>query len=505
MNFALEARGIKKYFGPVKANDDLDLRLQRATVHAVVGENGAGKSTLMKILYGIYQPDSGEIFVNGEPVTIGSPDVAHRLGIGMVHQHFTLVGPLSVTENVILGVEPCTRGLIDYKFAEQQVREVSNRYNLTLEPTDIVESLPVGLQQRVEIIKVLFREARIIILDEPTAALTPAETSDLFRIIRDLVADGRSVVFITHKLNEVMEIADDITVIRDGRSVGSLTKDAATEKELARLMVGRDVMFSINKPEVTAGEIVLNVDNLTSESVSGDQRIENVSFSIRAGEIFGVVGVAGNGQDALEEAVTGLRRVTQGRIELMGKDITGLSTAQIRAMGVAHIPANRTATGLVMDFPLTDNGLLGHQYRSIFRNGPFINRKAVTDWINKLIEDFNIKTLSPNAPAFTLSGGNQQKLILAREMVHEPRLLLAVQPTRGVDIASIEMIHKALIEARSRGVAILLISNELDEILSLSDRIAVVYSGRIAGIGDPASFTIEEIGLMMAGAGKEVV
>ncbi len=502
----LELRGITKAFPGVLANDHIDLVLEQGEVHALLGENGAGKSTLMNILYGLYTQDAGEIYVRGKQVNIVDPNDAIALGIGMVHQHFMLVPVLTVTENVMLGVEEIRNGIfLDRRKAAKRIEEISRQYHLDVDPNAYIRDLPVGLQQRVEIIKLLYRNADILILDEPTAVLTPQEVTELFKIIRSLLAQGKSVIFITHKLNEVMELADHITVLRGGRVVGHTTPADTTEQELASMMVGRDVMLSVDKAPAKPGDVVLSVRDLHVPDDLGAPAVRGVSFDVRAGEILGVAGVQGNGQTELVEALAGLQSVTGGTVEIMGVDVTNASPRHILDQGVAHVPEDRQADGLVLSFTVAENMILNTYNKAPFAEGGRLRETVIEETARRLVDEFDVRTPGIVTPVSNLSGGNQQKVIVAREFSRPIRLLIASQPTRGIDVGSIEYIHQRIVEKRDQGTGVLLVSSELDEILSLSDRIAVMYEGKIVDIVEAGEVTREEIGLMMAGARKETV
>jgi len=501
----LELRGITKAFPGVLANDHIDLTLEQGEVHALLGENGAGKSTLMNILYGLYDPDEGEIYVRGQKATIRGPNDAIALGIGMVHQHFMLVPVLTVTENVMLGVEE-TRGIfLDRRTATNRIKEISEQYHLNIDPYAYIKDLPVGLQQRVEIIKLLYRDADILILDEPTAVLTPQEVRELFRIIEALLAKGASVIFISHKLDEVMEIADRITVLRGGRVVGTTTPAETSEEELAAMMVGRQVLLEVDKEPAKPGETVLEVRDLYVSTELGAPAVRGVSFDVRAGEILGVAGVQGNGQTELVRALTGLLKVDAGTIRIGGEDVTNASPRKILDVGVAHVPEDRQADGLVLSFPVAENFILNTYNKEPFASSGRLQEQVILSHAEELVKEFDVRTPGVLTPVKNLSGGNQQKVIVAREFSRPIRLLIAAQPTRGIDVGSIEYIHKRIIQKRDEGTAVLLVSSELDEVMSLSDRIAVMFAGQIIGIVDADKVTREEIGLMMAGVRKEDV
>ena len=502
----LEIRGVTKTFPGVIANDDVSLTLREGEVHCLLGENGAGKSTLMHTVFGLYQPDAGEILVRGEPVRFrGSADaIAH--GIGMVHQHFQLIPVFTVTENVVLGNEVTRGPLLDLKAARARVRELAERYGLDIDPDAKVSDLSVGEQQRVELVKALFREAEILVLDEPTAVLTPGEVDQLFEVVRSLTAQGKSIIFITHKLREVLAVADRVTVLRGGRVVGEADPAQATAQSLATLMVGRDVSFTIDKAPSEPGRPVLRVADLSVADDRGATTVEGFDLEVRAGEIFGIAGVEGNGQRELVEALMGMRPKAAGTVEIDGHDVTHASPRQVIELGVGHVPEDRTKHGLVAPFSIGDNLVLNR-----FRNRPFALRGlrqegAIRERAAALVQRFDIRTSSPEAPASTLSGGNQQKVIIARELTGDPKLLVVAQPTRGLDVGSIEFIHKEIVRLRDQGAAVLLVSAELDEVLNLSDRIGVIYRGTLVGTTDRADATRDRLGLLMAcGEDTEVV
>ena len=495
----LELKGITKRFGSLVANDRIDLSVAPGQVHALLGENGAGKTTLMNVLYGLMQPDEGEILIDGKAVQFHSPRDAIAAGIGMVHQHFMLVPVFTVAENVTLGIEETRRsGLLDRRKTRQDVRELSRRYGLEVDPDALVENLPVGIQQRVEIVKALVREATVLILDEPTAVLTPAETEDLFRIIRQLKDGGRSIVFISHKLKEVQAIADTITVLRRGKVVGQRPPDT-TEDELASLMVGRDVQLRVSKEAAKPGDVVLDVADLTVADETGRIWVNGVSFQVRAGEILGVAGVQGNGQTELCEALMGLRPTASGQVTLNGRDLTHTTPRQRLHAGVAYVPEDRQEDGLVGEFSVADNMVLDTYDRPPYASGIRLNLAAIETNAAERVQEFDVRTTSVDAPVGTLSGGNQQKVILAREVGREHKVLVASQPTRGLDVGSIEFVHRRIVEQRDKGVAVLIVSAELDEIYALADRIAVMYEGKITGFRPP-TVPAEELGLLMAGA-----
>ncbi|MGE5577212.1 MAG: ABC transporter ATP-binding protein [Syntrophothermus sp.] len=495
-------KGIRKVFPGVVANDGIDLEIFPGEIHTLLGENGAGKTTLMNVLYGLYQPDAGEIYVRGQRVVIGDPNVAISLGIGMVHQHFMLVPPFTVAENIVLGDEPRrNRVFIDMKKAVKDVEAISEKYGLKVDPLARVENISVGMQQRVEILKALHRGAEILILDEPTAVLTPQEVRELKVITDNLAAEGKAIIFITHKLKEVMAMSHRITVIRRGKVVGNADPQKTTPAALASLMVGREVLLQVEKGSSRPGETLLAVENLEAQNNRKLPALQGVSFELRAGEILGIAGVDGNGQSELVEVITGLRKATGGRLVIKGREMTNKSARQIAEAGVAHIPEDRQKRGLILDFNVAENMILGSYFKKPFSGGINLRYDRVYGHARELIGEFDVRTPHEKTPAKSLSGGNQQKVILAREFDMEPDILVAAQPTRGLDVGAIEFVHRRLVEQRDKGKAILLVSLELDEIISLSDRIAVIYGGKIVGIVDAADADEEELGLMMAGAG----
>ncbi len=495
----LELKGITKRYGSLVANDHVDLTVEPGQIHALLGENGAGKTTLMNVLFGLTQPDEGGILIDGQPQHLGSPSHAIQAGIGMVHQHFMLVPVFTVAENVTLGMERTRAlGLLDRKRTRRDVRELSERYGLQVNPDALVEDLPVGVQQRVEIVKALLREANVLILDEPTSVLTPGETQELFRIMRELRAGGRSLVFISHKLKEVQEIADTITVIRRGQVVGQ-RPPTASDAELASLMVGRSVQLRVTKPPARPGEVCLDVQGLTVAGEEGRPALDAVSFQVRAGEILGVAGVQGNGQTELCEALLGLLPAAGGAVRLEGRDLTRATPRQRLRAGIGYIPEDRQEDGLVAGFSVADNLVLDVYNEPPYSSGIALDLDTIHQTAAERVTDFDIRTTSTATPAGTLSGGNQQKVILAREIGRDVRLLVASQPTRGLDVGSIEFVHRRIVEERDQGVAVLIISSELDEIYALSDRIAVMYEGKITGFRDP-DVPAEELGMLMAGA-----
>ena len=499
---ALELRGITKRFPGVLANDHVDFDLRRREVHALLGENGAGKSTLMNILYGLYHPDEGEILMRGKRVALGSPKDAIAQGIGMVHQHFMLIPVMTVAENIVLASEPTTGGVfLDYDAATKRVADMARTFKFAIDPHARVENISVGQQQRVEILKALYRYADILILDEPTAVLTPQEAHELFEILNNLRGEGLSIIFISHKLNEVLEIADRITVLRRGKRIDTLPREGATETELARLMVGREVLLRVDKAPANPAEPLLAVEDLHVLDDRGLEAVRGVSFEVRAGEIVGLAGVDGNGQTELIDALAGLRHPLSGRVVLGGEDVTRADARDILDRGLGHIPEDRQRRGLVLDFTLAENlGLHDYEKEPFARRGWLFPRRLVA-YARKLLQQFDVRGGGPQTRASALSGGNQQKVVIAREVARNPRVLVAAQPTRGLDVGAIEFVHRRLVEQRDAGRAVFLVSLELEEILSLSDRILVIYEGRIVGEFPPTA-TEEELGLAMTGGGR---
>jgi simple sugar transport system ATP-binding protein len=498
----LEMRHITKRFPGVVANDDVSFDLRQGEVHALLGENGAGKSTLMNVLYGLYHPDEGEIIVNGERVRLGSARDAIDKGIGMVHQHFMLIPVMTVAENIVLANEPVRSGvLLDFSAAEERVRELSERYGLEVDPRSTIEKTTVGQQQRVEILKALYRNADILVLDEPTAVLTPQEAQELFEIVRSLTSQGKSIIFITHKLNEVLEIADRITVLRRGKLVETLPAAGATEESLARLMVGREVLLRVEKGASNPGEPLLRVEDLHVRDDRDIEKVRGISFEVRSGEIVGIAGIDGNGQTELIDAMTGLRKLDAGRVVVAGEDVTRGTALDRFDAGLGHIPEDRQRRGLVLEFSIAENIAL-HDFRRApsSRLGWLFPRRLVAA-ARRLIKEFDVRGGGPQTLAGALSGGNQQKVVLAREIDRDPRVLIAAQPTRGLDVGAIEFVHRRLLEERSEGRGVLLVSLELEEILSLSDRILVVYEGEIVGEYPPTA-SEEELGIAMTGGGR---
>jgi ABC-type uncharacterized transport system ATPase subunit len=501
---ALEMRGITKRYPGVVANDSIDLDVRPGEIHALLGENGAGKTTLMNILYGLARPDAGQILLDGQEVQLTGPSDAIARGINMVHQHFMLVPVLTVAENIVLGEESTTAAFfLDRKEADQRIIDLGRRFGFEVDPDMKVGSLSVGWQQRVEILKALYRSAKILVLDEPTAVLTPQETQEIFEVLRRLAAEGHSIVFISHKLYEVLEIADRITVIRRGKVVGERIPSETNEEDLAELMVGREVSLTVDRGESHPGQVTLDVKGLTVRDDRGQEAVHGIDLEVRAGEILGIAGVAGNGQDELVESIVGLRKPSAGQVILDGRDITGLGSRAVYETGVAYVPADRHRFGLVLSFSIADNLVLTGYHRPPYSRGLLRNDAAIKKTAEERIKAFDIRTTSADAKASTLSGGNQQKVVIAREFGRDLRLLVLDQPTRGLDVGSIEFIHRQAIAKRDAGTAILLVSAELDEILELSDRIAVIYRGRLVGLRDGRTADKNEIGLLMATGGRE--
>ena len=498
--YLIEMIDISKTFPLVKANDKVSFMVKKGEIHALVGENGAGKSTLMSILYGLYQADEGEIYIDGQKTNISNPNIAIENKIGMVHQHFMLVPPLTVVENVILGMEPRKNHFfINLKKAASDIKELSDKYGFKIDPWARIEDVSVGIQQRVEIIKVLYRGAEILILDEPTAVLTPQEVEDLFKILSSLKGQGKTIIFITHKLNEVMAISDRVTVMRDGKVVGTKETSQTNTSEIATLMVGREVLLITSKAEQAIGKTVLRLEQVNAFNQHKYPVLKDIDLSVKEGQILGIAGVEGNGQTELVEAITGLRPVFSGKIFLYEKDITGLNPRKIRELHIAHIPEDRRKRGFIADYSVAENLVLGSHYRPPFVKGCFLNPPEIKEYANKLIKDYDIRPAVKENLLKSLSGGNQQKVIVARELQREPDLLIAAQPTRGLDVGSIEFVHKQILKERSRGKAILLVSAELDEILSLSDVIAVIYEGRIVETMVNKDIDRGKLGLLMTG------
>jgi len=503
--YVIEMLHITKEFPGIKANDDVTLQLRKGEIHALLGENGAGKSTLMSVLFGLYQPEKGVIKKNGQEVKINNPNDANALGIGMVHQHFKLVECFTVLDNIILGVEDTRHGFLRKDAARKKVMDLSEKYGLRVDPDALVSDISVGMQQRVEILKMLYRDNDILIFDEPTAVLTPQEIEELMEIMRGFKEEGKSILFITHKLNEIMAVADRCTVLQKGRGIGTVEIAKTTKEELSRMMVGRDVDFAVEKKPCELGRTILEVNNLVVPSkVHKNNAVKNVSFTVRAGEIVCVAGIEGNGQSELVYGLTGLEKVTGGSIRLNGKDITNATIRERSKDGMSHIPEDRHKHGLVLDYTLADNMVLQRYWQPQFQNHGFIKKGEVLSYAERLIEQYDVRSgQGPQTIARSMSGGNQQKAIIAREVDKDPDLLVAVQPTRGLDVGAIEYIHKQIVAERDKGKAVLLVSLELDEVMNLSDRILVMYEGEIVGEFDPHKTTVEELGLYMAGAKKQ--
>ena len=495
----IEMREITKIFGEFVANDKINLELRKGEIHALLGENGAGKSTLMNMLAGLLEPTSGEIVVNGKSEKLDSPSKAASLGIGMVHQHFMLVEAFTVAENIILGSEVTNKDVLDLKKANADILELSERYGLAVDPTAKVEDISVGAQQRVEILKTLYRGADILIFDEPTAVLTPAEILELMDIMKTLVKEGKSIILITHKLDEIRAVADRVTVIRRGKSIQTVSIEGATNKDLAEMMVGRSVSFVTEKEEAQPKEVVLAISDLVVNENRGVPAVKELSLDVRAGEIVGIAGIDGNGQSELIQAITGLRKVKSGSIKIKGQEVVGLSPRKITEMNVSHVPEDRHRDGLVLEMMLSENIALQTYYKEPLSKNGVLNYNQINSYARKLMEEFDVRAANEIVPASALSGGNQQKAIIAREVDRNPDLLIVSQPTRGLDVGAIEYIHKRLIGERDKGKAVLVVSFELDEILNLSDRIAVIHDGKIQGIVKPSETNKQELGILMAG------
>lgn len=504
LEYVIEMLGIRKEFGNFVANNNITLQLKQGEIHALLGENGAGKSTLMNVLFGLYQPEGGEIRVRGKAVKITNPNIANDLGIGMVHQHFMLVENFTVTENIILGTEPTKMGIVNIKDAAKKVQALSEKYGLDVDPYAKIEDITVGMQQRVEILKTLYRGAEILIFDEPTASLTPQEITELIQIMRRLIAEGKSIILITHKLKEIMEVSDRVTIIRKGEGIGTVVTAATNPDQLAEMMVGRQVEFKTEKVDANPTDEVLSINNLVVTDYRNIDKVKGLNLNVRKGEIVGIAGIDGNGQSELIEAITGLRKIKSGTVKLNGKDITNMKPRKITEEGVGHIPQDRHKHGLVLDFPIGHNIALQTYYQSPIAKGFVMDYKKVSEKARQIIKEYDVRTGNGEmTPARALSGGNQQKAIIGREIDRNPDLLIAALPTRGLDVGAIEFIHSRLIEQRDKGKAVLLISFELDEVMNVSDRIAVIYDGQIVDELNPKETTEQELGLLMAGQSKK--
>ncbi|RKD27497.1 simple sugar transport system ATP-binding protein [Caminicella sporogenes DSM 14501] len=504
MEYIIEMLNIRKEFPGIVANDNITLQVKPGEIHALLGENGAGKSTLMSVLFGLYKPDRGEIRIRGQKVNITNPNVANELGIGMVHQHFKLVHNFTVTENIILGQEPTERGRINIEKAAKKIKALSEQYGLDVDPYAKIEDITVGMQQRVEILKMLYRDAEILIFDEPTAALTPQEITELIEIMKRLVKEGKSIILITHKLKEIKAVADRCTIIRRGKYIDTVDVKTTSEEKLASLMVGREVSFKVEKKKAQPKEVVLKIENLVVRDSRGLKAVDGLNLEIRSGEILGIAGVDGNGQTELLEAIAGLRKVESGKIELLGKDITNMPVRKRTELGIGHIPQDRHKHGLVLDFKLGENMVLQTYYKRPYSKNGILNESVINKKAEELIEEFDVRCgQGTETITRAMSGGNQQKAIIAREVDRSPALLIAGQPTRGLDVGAIEFIHKKLVEERDKGKAVLLVSLELDEVMNVSDRIAVIFEGKIVGMIDADKATENQLGLMMAGSSED--
>ena len=501
--FVIEMRNITKSFGTFKANDQINLQVKKGEIHALLGENGAGKSTLMNVLSGLLEPTSGEILMSGEVINITSPTKANQLGIGMVHQHFMLVDAFTVTENIVLGNEPSQFGMLNRKEARAEILRVSEQYGLQVDPDAYVRDISVGMQQRVEILKTLYRGAEVLIFDEPTAVLTPQEIDELINIMHGLVKEGKSIILITHKLDEIKAVADRCTVIRRGKGIGTVDVADVSSQQLADMMVGREVSFKTDKKAANPQEVVLSVENLVVKENRGIEAVKNLSLEVRAGEILGIAGIDGNGQSELIQALTGLRKVESGHIYLGGDEITNLRPRKITEAGVGHVPEDRHKYGLILEMTVAENIALQTYYQEPMSQMGVLNYGEINDHARDLIKEFDVRTVSEVVPAKALSGGNQQKAIIAREISRDPELLIVANPTRGLDVGAIEFIHKRIIEQRDNFKAVLLVSFELEEILNVSDRIAVLHDGEIVGIVNANETSEQELGLLMAGSSLE--
>lgn len=500
MDYLLETKDLTKKFPGVIANDKINLKIKKGEIHSLLGENGAGKSTLMNCIYGLYKPDDGQMIYKGKEVEINSPQKAIEIGIGMVHQHFMLIPALTVIENIVLGLKVENAPYLDLKKEAKKVKELAKEYGLNVDMWSEVRDLSVGEQQRVEIIKALYRDSELLILDEPTAVLTPQESEDLFKVLKKLSTEGLTIIFITHKLKEVIDISDNITVLRNGKKVDTIKNENLTTKELACLMVGREILFEINKSTLEKGEAVLELENILTKEKSGDVALRNISLKVNKGEILGVAGVDGNGQSELAEVIAGLRKIENGKVIINGKNKTNSSPRDILEEGVSHVPEDRHKDGLVLNMSIKENSFLQTYYRRPFSNGPFLDWDFIKDYTKNIVNNYDVRTPNIEIPVKNLSGGNQQKLIFGRELERNPELLLAVSPTRGLDVGAIEYVQEKIIEVRDSGSAVLMISMDLDEILNLSDRIIVLYEGEVVGhMKNDGNIDIKELGAMMCG------
>jgi len=506
MEYVIELRNITKVFPGIIANDDITLKVKKGEIHALLGENGAGKSTLMSVLFGLYKPEKGTIFIKGQEAHITNPNDANRYGIGMVHQHFKLVHNFTVLENVILGVETIKNGSLVMAEAKRKVLELSKRYNLFIEPDHLISDISVGMQQRVEILKMLYRENDILIFDEPTAVLTPQEIEELMKIMKELISEGKTIIFITHKLNEIKAVADQVSILRKGKLINTVDVASATKESLSEMMVGRKVLLEVNKKPATPGEVIMDISHLSMKSKHNKDSVHDVSFRIKRGEILCIAGIEGNGQTDLVYGITGLKKLSGGKIMYKGVDLSKKSIRYRSVNKISHIPEDRHKHGLILDYNLAENLILQTYFTSRFQKNGFLKFGEIYKYAEKMIQRFDIRSSSgPKSSARSMSGGNQQKAILAREIDINPDLLIAVQPTRGLDVGAIEYIHKSLVEQRDAGKAILLVSLELSEVMSVSDRILVMYEGELVGEVDPAQITQQELGLYMSGSKREKV
>lgn len=502
MCYCIEMLGITKKFPGIIANDNITLRLKKGEIHALLGENGAGKSTLMSVLFGLYQPEEGKILKDGKEISIKNPNDANRYGIGMVHQHFKLVHNFTVLENIILGNEDTKSGMITLEAARKKVKELSDKYNLYVDPNSYISDISVGMQQRVEILKMLYRDNEILIFDEPTAVLTAEEIDELMDIMKNLINEGKSILFITHKLKEIKKVADRCTVLRKGKYIGTVDVKDKTKEELSKMMVGRDINFAVDKKEVEVGEVILEVKNLSKKSAeNGKDLLKNISFKLRRGEILSIAGIEGNGQSDLVYAITGMNKVDSGEIIFNGKDIVNSSVRERSLNGISHIPEDRHKYGLVLDYNISENAVLQNYFTKDFQSMHFLKKDEIDNYADRLIDQYDIRcSQGHDTVTRSMSGGNQQKVIIAREIEKNPDVLVAVQPTRGLDVGAIEYIHKQLVKVRDDNKAVLLFSLEIDEVMSLSDRIIVIYEGELVGEFDPKEVTVEELGLYMSGS-----